>query len=295
MKKNIPRRHHYIPQYYLKGFSVPENEKIWVYDKENKQKKPFNTNVKNAAVEKDFYKLNMYEGDDDTKSLEQYFANEIEGPTNPILNKIREGKKIDRLEKYMLAYYMYSTILRIPAAKEDAKKILPEVEKPILEEAYQIIDNYIKERPDQSKSNLQKAARGFIRAQIDNPSPIFMAPPKFPKILPVIMKMNWYFLCTTSDHFLTSDNPVFTHRASNGLLQGEFTFPVSKNIALWATTHKKYFHDRSYQTITPRMLKEINRRTVQNATRFVFSSKKESWINQIVKKDKIEVRSALSS
>lgn len=107
MKKNVPKRHHYIPQYYLKGFSIPETEKVWVYHKNDKQKDSHDTNVMNLGVEKYFYKLNLYEGDDDTKVLEEYFANEIEGPANPILSKIAERKRINSLEKDVLSFYIY--------------------------------------------------------------------------------------------------------------------------------------------------------------------------------------------
>ena len=176
--------------------------------------------------------------------------------------------------------------------------MMPTFRESTLTETKEMIDsnprfsNYNREE----KQILLDYAKEFIQDQADNPSAIHLKPSKSSTTLTVLkamMSMNWYFLCTTSDHFLTNDDPVYTHRTGMGLAQGEFTFPISKNIALWATKYKKYSYDRSYQNATPRMVKEINRRTIQNATRFVFSSKKENWINQIMEKDNIQIRSRL--
>lgn len=54
---------HYVPQYYLKGFSELLGKSIWVYDKQEKRK--YSSQVKSVANETRFY----------TPAIEQYLAN----------------------------------------------------------------------------------------------------------------------------------------------------------------------------------------------------------------------------
>ena len=52
-----PRRHHWRPQWYLKGFSIPDNsERCHALNVVSGQAIE-NTHVKNLAVEKDFYRF----------------------------------------------------------------------------------------------------------------------------------------------------------------------------------------------------------------------------------------------
>lgn len=293
MKGNIPRRHHYIPRYYLKGFSNPSSDLVWTYDKFN-EKASFSTNPINIAVEKDFYKLNLYEGKKDTIALEQYFAEEVETPVNIILDKISEKRRINLEEKFKLSFYIYALYRRVPAARERAKDFLPKVANSMLSETSQMIDSHFSHYNDEKKKILRDIAKSFISEQEANPSPLFLKPIQTSNALPAMMDMNWYFLYTNEDHFLTCDNPVFIHK-SRGLSQGEFTLPIRKDIALWATSQKKYQKDNSFQLAHSQMIKEMNRRTIKNATNYIYSSKNEDWITKILNKGKIQIKDHLDN
>ena len=60
--------HHYVPQYYLKGFTESDEDLLWAFEKGTGSK--FNTQIKNIGNVTRFY---SYE-------VEQYMANTIEGP-----------------------------------------------------------------------------------------------------------------------------------------------------------------------------------------------------------------------
>jgi hypothetical protein len=47
----LPRRHHYLPQMYLRGFADAD-ELVWVYDR--KEDKYLHQGILNTAVKKDF-------------------------------------------------------------------------------------------------------------------------------------------------------------------------------------------------------------------------------------------------
>lgn len=185
MGNNISRRHHYIPQKYLKGFytSVP---KIWVYDKQ-KQQGGFQSNANNIGVERNFYKIS----DDDLTSLEGFLSHKIEGPANPIVDKILKQEKINGDEKSILANYAYSMIKRVPEGKKRSKKILPRISEPVLQEFYQFIE---KTYSEEKWEPLKKEAERFIAHQCETPSNIF-SKPNSPVVPAALIQMNWYFLC----------------------------------------------------------------------------------------------------
>ena len=56
---NTARNHHYVPQFYLKGFSDPnlQNEQLHVIDKVDRRH--FVTNPRNIASQRDFNRINL--------------------------------------------------------------------------------------------------------------------------------------------------------------------------------------------------------------------------------------------
>ena len=95
----------YIPQHYLKGFAQNGGKRIWVYDK--KDGRSFPTQVKSIANETGFY----------SPDTELYLANEIEGPANSVLDKIRERHPLSDNDNSVLADYMVVMIKRVPQGK----------------------------------------------------------------------------------------------------------------------------------------------------------------------------------
>ena len=57
--KNIARNHHYVPQFYLRGFLDPnrQNEQFHVIDKVDRRH--FVTSPRNIAAQRDFNKINI--------------------------------------------------------------------------------------------------------------------------------------------------------------------------------------------------------------------------------------------
>jgi len=78
---------HYIPQYYLNGFASLGNNIVWVYEKGGSLKFP--SKIKNIAHETNYY----------SPEVEKYLANDIEGPANYVIKKIRDCKQITQSEK----------------------------------------------------------------------------------------------------------------------------------------------------------------------------------------------------
>ena len=106
---------HYVPQYYLKGFSQNNGRSIWVYDREEGCK--IQTQVKSIANITGFY----------SREVEQYLANTIEGPANEVLMKIRKKEQIDQRDKEILSEYMAVMMKRVPKGKKRLEEMAPSI------------------------------------------------------------------------------------------------------------------------------------------------------------------------
>ena len=68
---SIPRAHHYLPQFYLRGFS--REDRLWVYDRYKNEYR--NQTPKNIAVERDYYTVTDENGGKktDIEKFKTYF------------------------------------------------------------------------------------------------------------------------------------------------------------------------------------------------------------------------------
>jgi hypothetical protein len=269
---------HYIPEYYLKGFTSLMDNMLWVFEKGGSLK--FKSGVSNIGHEINYY----------SAEVEQYLANEIEGPANTVINKIRERGHLQESDKEKLATYMVVMLKRVPQSKICMKEMAPDVAKKQQEQWDAEISKLIAE--DSTKADLLNKRREEIRVNLDiyskDPPKDFwlslIPPERTPNIVNVLNKMTWHFLtCDNFPAFLTCDNPVFYFQwLGIGKPESEVTFPISSNIVLWATWRKDL--KQWYSQIKSQAIREINRRTVSNAMRFVYHEKDEYWIPKLINK-----------
>ena len=263
---------HYIPQYYLKGFSGDGGKTVWVYDKSNRCK--FATQVKNIANENRFY----------SPGMESYLAEHVEDPAKPVLERIRRRVHISSEDKQILSAYMVCMMIRVPQGKERIKQLAPSVADKLREEVDRHWRAALLEDPEKATliEGRRSEAHGMIdRYAVDPPDEIWLRtipPEKWPRALVALSSMTWIFL--TFDQypaFLTSDNPLFYFPGVGiGGSDSEVTFPVSSHIALWASRRtdltEGFFETR------PQVVKELNRRTASSSNRWVYHSIDEKWV-----------------
>ena len=269
---------HYIPQYYLSGFASSGNDMVWVYEKGGSLK--FQSQVKNIAHETNYY----------SPEVERYLANEIEDPANSVIKKIRDRKQLTQSEKEKLAIYMVVMLKRVPQSKIRMKKNAPVVAQSLQQKWDKEISKLILENP--SQTDLFEKRRAEIKANLEKYSKnlpkdfwLELIPPeRTPNSVKVIPEMTWLFLtCEKFPAFLTCDNPVFYFQGIGvGKPESEITFPISSNIVLWATWRSDI--QEGYSQIKNQAIKEINRRTATNATRFIYHARDEDWIPRFINK-----------
>ena len=107
-----------------------------------------------------------------------------------------------------------------------------------------------------------------------------------------LAQMEWVLLAAPPEmEYVTSDNPVCREAPARdersmenpglGLASLEVTFPASRELALLASWQPS---THSYVVASPAVVREINRRTVMCAQRFVYSPRKSDGLLRLVRK-----------
>ncbi len=274
---------HYIPQFYLRGFSEGKGTPyIWVYEKGSD--KPFRPNIKNIAQQTKFY----------SDKTETYLANDIENPTIPVIEKIKNHSSLSSDERRTLADFMIVLVKRVPAGLNRAEQWYGEISEKVYDDLESEINRQIIVYP--SRQNILKIRKKELQQSrkndTDKPKDVwegFIPSEMTSESSKVLLKMTWQFLYHDKKSvFLTSDNPVFYFQWMGiGKRESEVTFPITKHITLWATWRNDLIGD--YARVKDRFVREINRRTVSLATRYVFFSQEQDWIINLVNKNKVRL------
>ena len=269
--------HHYIPQYYLRGFE--NNGRIWTHDRERNIS--FKSSVKSIANEKALY----------SEEIESFLANKIESPANAAISKIRKRESITLDERTALAQYIIFLWKRVPEGRKRALQKIPDVADSVQNNTTSEIDDAVTKNPELAERaiELKNKIDELITNHKNNPSPklwytSFDSLPG-PRLVEALLSMNWVFITHEHLQFLTSDNPVFFFEFEGiGNPRSELSIPLSSSLALWAT--RNTIRSGAFVNATSIAVKEINRRTAFNSTRFIYSELNESWTLPFVTKGK---------
>lgn len=265
------KKHHYLPKHYLKGFAeAPIFDKIWVYEK-GKQK-TFCTNLLNAGMENHYYTDITPEGVKDTNTCENWLAEEIESPAVPVIDKIRKKNILTDEEKAIMAIYMSVMLRRVPKHRKRVDAVLPEV---LAEKIEEIKMGLIPELSSEWQG--ETALESLKKYVEDTPKKLYL-PTYSPELAKIIYTMNWRFL-TFEGHrgFMANDNPfTFDEGSDQESNPIGITFPISTNIALWATWDNVV--DKAYVTTEQNIVDFVNWRTLKVATKYLFYPTQENWV-----------------
>jgi hypothetical protein len=105
------KRHHYVPQFFLKGFSS-DGENLWLFDRVKNEYRFQDT--RKIASENKFY---TYTVKGEEKNLESVFS-QVEGYAKPILEKVVNRIDISPQEKADLSIFLAIQRVRIPDFKK---------------------------------------------------------------------------------------------------------------------------------------------------------------------------------
>jgi len=288
---NEPKMHHYVPQFYLTGFTLSgeKDDNLWVFDKSSGNK--FKSRPENIAKQKDYYKIDVNESDNNV--VENMFA-KIEGGSAPVINNIIKNNEIPQGEDFnILMYFLALLALRTPGFRQTVSNFTKDVAKGTAEmtfsskERYESIINQMKEDGYELDNKISyEEMRDFIFSdrydiEVDRTWLIYWIFEAIDIILPILHERNWSLIKIqdpTVASFICCDRPVsltFFEDSKSffgpgfGLDKTFLLMPINKRYMLMGTFEKpkkKYKADL-------KLIANFNSRLASGAERFIYSAR----------------------
>jgi Protein of unknown function (DUF4238) len=276
--------HHYNPQRLLRNFQIPDRQGfIWQHDR--RRDCPVCAAISKVAQERNFY-------DPET---EERLNRLVEVPGGDAIDKIFDKQPLTSEDQVSLSIHIGTMLRRTPAhriwAKEASKDMIPSAMEIVREHgrayirqfaaANQHDDDWVRTWLEQMERSIEKLNGKPCEEAIEK-----MNDP-FPSITIVnaLLSMTWRIVETTGPQlFLTSDNPaVYIRYEGYGLggKEAEIVMPISPSFALHGSRndcHPNFSRVKAHQKI----VREINKRIVSQATRFVFTHDKAPWLAKLL-------------
>lgn len=289
---NEPRKHHYVPQTYLKNFCIPgKAKKIYVYDKINNKK--FETSIQDIAAERDFYRVNDRE---DACYWEHYYSQEFETKYPYVIQtitavctlSIHNAIVLDLALKESLASMICVQLLRTKKARENHFEVGKRVSIETLEQLKTSLKSHINQEQKECLNKFQLTEEQFKGINL----PIINDVDRLKRLTEYILNKNWMIYFNAGFDkvpYITSDHPVCYYNVAsqntgfedNGLAVSTtiILFPITSKIAIALYPRDLYFGSlsefdgRMIVVNDDKFIKWLNAMQIEQCYRQVYSSK----------------------
>lgn len=299
----LSRRHHYLPQFYLRSFT-PDAERIWVFDREENTFRQ--QGLEQTAIHKDFYTVTGPDGCK-TDAVEKLLA-KIEGDTKQIVSRLDDHKpkgEGEDLSTLMMFVALMQT--RVPAFDRQQNELTEQsirwwckAQHPTPETVADSFRDYQEETGENLENIDPNEFFQMIRDdqfEIENPrqNNVKMMLDLSLKTAPVLDQLHWVVLSApTGSAFITSDNPFTVVQPpgfdSNGQGYGILTPGATTVMPLSQKTCIMFSGEtwpKQYATARKDFVRHINYLIAANSERFVLSGC-EPLLKKVVKKTQID-------
>lgn len=252
-KGTEPKRHHYVPQFYLRGFTGKKDQ-LLVTDR--RKDETFRTAPDNVASQKHFNRIAV-EGMH-PNAVEKALA-EFESEVAPALERIKEAKSLAMEEdKALLLNLLAAVALRNPWRRKEIGKIIDLAARRLLADKFATKEKWQRavaemkadgvwdEKAGVTFEDMQQAVKSL---KVDAPKELSIAIEidQHDRLAELLWKRKWQLLkaADSSGGFVTTDDPVCL-RWSDGQVHGgrspgfggegtEVIFPLSTTLSLRGT------------------------------------------------------------
>lgn len=278
------KRHHVVPQAYLKAWADDHN-RVGVFD--GRTGKSFTTDTKNAAVRSKLYTMRLPDGSE-RDDLEAVFA-EVEGQLIEVIRSLHSGQwPLTAEGRSLIANFIALQIARAPSILETTHRMVDEVTE-MAEKMQVAMDNTKTEMsPDEYAEHVATMSR--VNDLSSGPSytldefvelhryPTLGALSAMADFVEPIANLKFTLLESPEGEFLTSDQPV-AHWAppgqpesmGTGLLTAErSTLPISPHLCLQFQVPEDEDDELDAQRAVTRLeAAVINSQTCRSASRHI--------------------------
>ena len=278
--------YHYVPQKYLRRFSYTgSGTQVWMYDKQAKVVRL--VGIARVAQSRQFY----------TPEEEEKLASVVEGPADPVIEKLIDRQRLTDKERLQLAFYIAVMIRRVPYRR---KKIYETIVPPTLRETFDSVRRELVTAAERAHidplvvsahlAELSVSEESYLQ---DPPTRIHRAvrqPWPTAKIVIAIYDMAWRIVeAPRQSAFIACDNPAFYFEGYGlGKPESELTFPLSSTHCL----HGSWQGPKgglAFLTTNETFVREFNRRLASTTDRFAFYHEEAEWILRLLRKPKIRL------
>ena len=277
------KRNHYVPVFWLNQFT-DANGKLWVYDKNDRKWFDTATNPINAGVETGMY----------PQELEDWFRDEVESPASPIFEKLStQDGNLSESEMLVIANFISRQIMRVPATRDMVKAY----DTPGSHELRDLFMREIKKFRSKYGEEVYEKEIQPLESLLDTDPQSFLNKvgwrSTFPEMLKApmhddfgqgeasfLMSLAWRIIYADKGRYVLSDKPV---SVIGGYRNPTFecVLPISTNCAIHIG---RYGHAGIVNEVLTedRLVKQLNTRIVADAQRFIYSTRKERWVEKSV-------------
>jgi hypothetical protein len=267
-----PRKHHYVPQFYQRGFVADASSRIWVYQK---ALAPGRYGVKKTGMKIDLYAYRDRDGQTDFGSVERQLAT-IDDQAAKIIQKLGRGKPLTDKDRLRLSRFVSIMWRRTPKhmtqVNKTARELMPKVLEPF---------DGMKDRLSlEARADLERIRQEYI----DNP-PDFLFPQNVLResvFEGLMSKMDWAFFKASPDkEFLTCDDPTrFSSDSGLGHKDATIAFPLSRTLLLQCKWNSRW--GNSFHVLSDDQVDYFNLWIVKGADERVYASHRSEEIQSLV-------------
>jgi hypothetical protein len=139
MSSRPPRRHHTVPQFYLRSFA-DDRGRVRVVARDGSA--DFITSTANAFVERDYYTVASVHAEDDHGLIEGLYA-EVEGQVAPVLEKLRDDEfPLDGQDRADFAAFLSLQVTRGREFRQMVGRVTEQLGRVMMETAATAPDEY---------------------------------------------------------------------------------------------------------------------------------------------------------
>ncbi|MEE9214949.1 MAG: DUF4238 domain-containing protein [Thermodesulfobacteriota bacterium] len=279
---STPRKHHFLPQFYLEGFKIPEQKgkysHIWQFEK-TLNSKPVNAAIKDAGCRRDFHTLDHSDLKKDYNSVETILS-KIETEQSNLVEEISSLNEVPDRMKVNLSEFISTMRYRVPAYAQHIEASL----KSIVQDSFKIMFNsgHSQEPPKALQQYIDKNGidSSFI-AEISNWKIIqHMLENAFaPENISILSQMKFQLVIAPDNQlFITSDSPVALYHPNYTSIKPygvglsfkeiEISFPLTARLLIrcgWG-------NDEGTLNATKKEVIEYNRRSIIMSNNYTYSS-----------------------
>jgi hypothetical protein len=279
---STPRKHHYLPQFYLDGFKLEpqkgKNAHIWQIEKGNPQVK-YSPAIENTGCIRDFHTIDFHDEEPDHASVEKMLS-DLESEQSALLREIACTENIADSQIEALAIFISLMRHRVPSFAEHVEESLRNMVRDSFKIMYQT-GKFGDPLSELKKLIENKGIDEAIQFEISNwkvLSQMFSVGLAPESIGPLTDYKFRLYLSSGNNCFITSDNPVALfhpeyekirpYGVGLAIVGTELTFPLTSKILVRAGRDIK----PGTSSASEAEVEEFNRRSIVMGERYIYAS-----------------------